>query len=67
MERNEGPGTGIQVGEGRRQPCLQQMWEKEKRAEPSQTEKCGMETQTCWTLKESELGIILDCLKNNKN
>ena len=55
------------AGRGRRQPCLQQLWEKEKRAEPFQTEKCGMEAQTRWALKESELGVVLDCLKNNKN
>lgn len=35
----------------------------EKRAEPFQIEKCGMETQTCWTLQELRAGGHLGLFK----
>lgn len=39
------------AGRGRRQLCLQQTWEEEKRAEPFQTQECGTEAQTCGNLQ----------------
>lgn len=60
-----GPGAGVLArwagrGRGRRQPCLQQMWEKEL----FQTAKCGMVARTGRTLKESQLGVVRGGFKN---
>lgn len=64
MAGSQGPGAGVQARVGRDSHACSRHGKTE--LEPFQPKKCGMEAQIYWTL-ESELGVILDHLKNNKN
>lgn len=65
MAGSMGSRAGVQVIVGRQgqETAMPVADMGEKRAEPFQTEKCGMETQTCWTLQELRAGGHLGLFK----